>query len=255
MGYGDILMIMGEAKLSFEKNALRCVMSRFREAEGSELYKNLPYIINENQIESGEKVVSLKKYNYMPYIDWTQMTTDKIVYKKYTPKPAELLINNSYLDLADRFHSEVGDFIFIEPHVKDTFTSNNRDWGWENYVDLVNNCNYTFVQPDYGLRILPGVVRVKTPNFLSACAILSRAKTAVFSEGGFMHAAAALGIRSVVIYGGVISPEITGYKIHYNFYSGGEPCGSRNPCKHCKKAMKKIPPRKVIKKLKTFFDT
>ena len=38
-------------------------------------------------------------------------------------------------------------------------------------------------------------------------------------EGGFAHAAAALSKPAVVIYGGWIPPEVTGYEFHENIYS------------------------------------
>jgi len=105
------------------------------------------------------------------------------------------------------------------------------------------------VQPSYGAPLLNGVTPIKTSSFLDGAALLSIAKTALMSEGGLMHAAAAVNVPSVIIFGGFVSPENTGYKLHKNFYSGGEPCGSLEPCKHCVASMKKILPRKVSKKL------
>jgi ADP-heptose:LPS heptosyltransferase len=82
-------------------------------------------------------------------------------------------------------------------------------------------------------------------------AVLSRTKAAVLPEGGLHHAAAALGLKCIVIYGGFISPDQTGYDLHINLFTGGTPCGSRKSCQHCKDAMAKIEPAQVFEHLKT----
>ena len=50
------------------------------------------------------------------------------------------------------------------------------------------------------------------------------------------HAAAATDKNAVVIFGGHISPNITGYDIHTNIYVdiNKSPCGEKNICTHCK---------------------
>ena len=63
------------------------------------------------------------------------------------------------------------------------------------------------------------------------------------------HAAAALDVPSVVIFGGYISPKQTGYSTQENIFTGGEPCGMRIPCDHCATAMKAIDPEMVAEKL------
>jgi len=62
--------------------------------------------------------------------------------------------------------------------------------------------------------------------------------------------AAATGTPAVVIYGGVISPANTGYDLHLNQYAGGEPCGSRKPCRHCRQAMGAIGVPRVVADLR-----
>ena len=46
--------------------------------------------------------------------------------------------------------------------------------------------------------------------------MLSGARAAVLHEGGLHHAAAALGMPAVVLFGGMISPRNTGYDVHVN---------------------------------------
>ena len=54
------------------------------------------------------------------------------------------------------------------------------------------------------------------------------------------HAAAALGIDAVVLFGGFISPQITGYEYHANLTGGVKACGNLYTCAHCRKAMDSI---------------
>ena len=78
-----------------------------------------------------------------------------------------------------------------------------------------------------------------------ACTALSGAAAAVLPEGGLHHAAAALGMPAVVIFGGMTSPANTGYDGHVNLFdpAGGEsPCGQRVACAHCRAAMAAIRP-------------
>ena len=65
---------------------------------------------------------------------------------------------------------------------------------------------------------------VETPTFRNALAILSKAKLFVGTDGGLHHAAAALGIPSVVIWTGFTSSRHLGYDTHRNIHDGSEPC-------------------------------
>ena len=62
------------------------------------------------------------------------------------------------------------------------------------------------------------------------------------------HAAAATNKQAVVIFGGHISPQITGYNFHKNLYANIEksPCGEKNRCKHCEKSMSLITTEMVM---------
>ena len=85
-----------------------------------------------------------------------------------------------------------------------------------------------------------------TPTFQDACTALSGAAAAVLPEGGLHHAAAALGVPAVVIFGGVCSPANTGYGPHVNLYEPhGSPCGQRVACAHCRRALAAIGPETV----------
>jgi FkbM family methyltransferase len=58
-----------------------------------------------------------------------------------------------------------------------------------------------------------------------AAGVLSGASLLISPEGGLHHAAAALGVRAVVIFGGFISPATTGYALHTNLFTAARPAG------------------------------
>jgi len=79
------------------------------------------------------------------------------------------------------------------------------------------------------------------PSFRHALAALSRASLYIGPEGGLHHGAAAVGIPAVVIFGGWIPPQVTGYDDHINLTGGAKNfCGSLSSCDHCKEALDKI---------------
>ena len=125
----------------------------------------------------------------------------------------------------------------------------NKAWPFARYQELVQRAtNVQFVQFGDGSRTLNGVVVFPTPTFRNACAILAGAAAYVGNEGGLHHAAAALGVKGVVIFGGSCSVEATGYPIHTNF-GCPNPCGRWSPCAHCVEVMNGITVDLVLKGL------
>ncbi len=81
--------------------------------------------------------------------------------------------------------------------------------------------------------------------------MLSHAQAYLGPEGGLHHAAAALRVRAVVIFGSFISPETTGYPFHANCYvaDAHAPCGRWGDCAGCRAAMDAISPELVARTL------
>ena len=147
--------------------------------------------------------------------------------------------------------------IILEPNLTGK-ASPNKDWGWKRWTELGRQMlqrGHTVTQlGPPGTPLLPGADLIVTPGFREACAVLAGARLAVLPEGGLHHAAAALGIPAVVIFGGYISPLQTGYAHQISLYTGGEPCGMRAPCAHCATAMKEIDPGQVLADALTLLD-
>lgn len=123
----------------------------------------------------------------------------------------------------------------------------NKQWPIGRYHELslrLRAAGYSIMQFTYGqhpLYQLPKAVPIRSPNFRHALAVLGRSLLYIGPEGGLHHGAAAMGIPAVVLFGGFIPPQITGYAAHTNLTGGAdEACGSLIECKHCLDAMQAI---------------
>lgn len=104
-------------------------------------------------------------------------------------------------------------YIVICPEGKGKFSANRKEWGWENFQRLVDSLHeWSFIQ--IGLKkdkLLDGVKDFRGVDILTAAYILKKAVTAVVLEGGLMHLCNAVGTPAIVIYGGIVKPEVSSY--------------------------------------------
>lgn len=145
-----------------------------------------------------------------------------------------------------------GRYVAVCPAGKTAFSSNRREWGLANFQELRDMLGqYRFVQ--IGLMRDPLLDNVSDARGLSvreSAAILHNAWFFIGLEGGFMHVARAVGTRSVIIFGGYILPEMSGYEENINISSEVDcsPCYnshvSQAPCETMK-CMKAIAPGAV----------
>ncbi len=165
----------------------------------------------------------------------------------FRPIPGEI-----YFNIPEKlFGQRVGsDFIVVEPHVPEWKTvAANKRWPLKRYQQVVDHLvglGHDVRQFSYGQPLLDKVKPIKTPAFRYALAALKHAKLYIGPEGGLHHGAAAVGVQAVVIFGGFIPPQVTGYDFHTNIAAGGEACGNFMPCDHCTAAMHSIDTETVI---------
>lgn len=145
----------------------------------------------------------------------------------------------------DKFADRVGQgFIAIEPNVPDhKLVANNKRWTFWRYNKVaryLRKAGHRVIQFQHGPHRLDQVEQIKSPSFRHAARMLQNASLYIGPEGGLHHAAAAVGCRAVVLFGGFIPPAVTGYDSHTNLTGGAEACGSLTNCPHCAKAMEAI---------------
>lgn len=137
-------------------------------------------------------------------------------------------------------------FVVIEPNVP-WFKSvgPNKQWPADRYAEIgkrLKAAGYDVVQlvyPKVKNRIAAARA-VNTSNYRQAAGVLKQAALYVGPEGGLHHGSAAVGTKAVVLFGGFVPPQVTGYDMHINLTGGAEACGSINPCNHCRAAMNAI---------------
>ncbi len=156
---------------------------------------------------------------------------------EFRAKPGEL-----FFDATEDIYERDDNLIIIEPNVPNKPCAPNKTWPVERWAALggaLRMRGWKVRQVDYGF---PNKVAepIKTHSFRQAAALLKSARLAVLPEGGLHHAAAAVGIPAVVLFGGFVPPAVLGYEGHANLTGGATACGTFNRCPHCAEAMGKI---------------
>jgi hypothetical protein len=163
--------------------------------------------------------------------------------------PGEVFLDDIERKNGERYGSG---FVLIEPQSAPwKSVAANKDWGRAKYQEVASRLKKAgfpvgqFIS-DKGSPPLQGVTPIRTASFRDAVSILANAAIYIGSEGGLHHAAAAVGIPAVVLFGGFIPPSVTGYAAHANLTGGADACGSLKPCPHCRKAMEAISVEEVV---------
>jgi ADP-heptose:LPS heptosyltransferase len=257
LGIGDELMVSGRARVMQQSDPRKCRVIFKRAPKWSPIWDNNPRIARLD--EQGDfQVLFAKdpKTNLRPY--HTAKGEDRWTYNlDFRPDVGEIYFSEEERKLAHRPRygdAANGDWILIEPHIKPG-ASPNKQWGrerWQALARLLRKAGLQAAQVGPpGTPRLEGVDLIETMNFRLAAAVLAGARAAVLPEGGLHHAAAALGVPGVVIFGGFTPVELTGYAMHRNLGASlGEACGMRTPCAHCAAAMAAITPEQVFNELK-----
>lgn len=207
------------------------VVDRMGRPQWDRMFENNPRIVRE-PTPNAQRI--LNAGGARPYIVGKSAT--HWAWKRFDLLPGEIYLTHVEKD----FGAPLVGNIFIEPNTK--VPDSNKRWIWERWQELVNRGG-TFIQcGSTGTRRLRGVQFVETADLRMACAVLAVSKAYVGHEGAMHHAAAAFGVPAVVVFGGFISPAVTGYPTHRNLYTGGSElgCGARLPCQHCRDAMEQI---------------
>jgi Glycosyltransferase family 9 (heptosyltransferase) len=149
-----------------------------------------------------------------------------------------------YFDEAERALSIKRPGVLIEPNVPwQKSVAPNKDWGIARYQRLADELRLggrRVWQFSYGKLRLAGVEQIEVSSFREAAAALAGIELAIVPEGGLHHAAAAVGTKAIVIFGGFIPPQVTGYSAHINLTGDSEACGSWQSCQHCRAALDRI---------------
>jgi ADP-heptose:LPS heptosyltransferase len=249
MGIGDWLMASGEARALYKatRRPVYIVDVRNRPV-WSEVFEGVPYIVKNPRGMPGHVNRLVNGGGIRPYI--AGKTATKWTWRPYKPKPAQMVFTAAELAFAEPYRG----MVMIEHNVKNV-GHDNKAWSYSRWVDLVDKIadeGHRIVHCAAGATTDVGAVvhQVHTPTFRHAAAVLSVCKAFVGTDGGLMHAAAAVGTKSVILWSEFTSPDICGYASMVNLRHAGKACGNRLNCRGCREAMSKITVNEVVTALK-----
>lgn len=185
-----------------------------------------------------------------PYVDYSKSDKRRWFYTSW--KAPEL--SPADLPWLDWDAMRPMEYVIVEPTLKAN-ASPNKQWGkWQRFVNANPDIKFMQLGPGNANR-LQGVKHVQTRTFHEALVYLGSARAAVLPEGGLHHAAAAMDVPSIVLFGGMTSPDNTGYANQTNLYVDDEEAlGWRVPNKACDRAWDLITVDLVSQTLRSLLD-
>lgn len=257
MGVGDELVAAGQAQRLFDADPSKRVaicdvvgMPRWHP-----IWAGNPAIATPAHVANGEPVHRLtsgphcRPYIVYPFTTDTGWTFNRAF--KCREHVARIYLTSAELRRGEAARERYGPYVLIEPFTK----HENFRWPLARWAALVAACpDVTFVQhthPDTFL-VVPGA-KAEPASFREACGLAASADVYVRSESGLCHAAAALGVRQVTLFGGCMDPDVMGgypEQIVLADTGAGSPCGSWRACGHCTAAMERITVEDVVAALR-----
>ena len=152
-------------------------------------------------------------------------------------------------------------FITIDPHTKDEYTVNKR-YPFNKWQNVVNEARdklgIEFVQIGSPTdQILEGVTNLSgKTSFRQAAAVISKSLLHAGPEGGLMHAANAVDVKSVILITGFLHPRMTCYEENSNIWIGKShgPCGMKVECPECKRECNKHDEKEIFEEIARFLS-
>lgn len=264
MGYGDNIMATGMARGARARGV--------RIAFGDQVERRIRWDHNSEQVFRFNPNIAPLGSESDRDLEWVRFYVGSRLYnqhdvpnnrwrwrRSFKARPGQVFLSPEEMAWAD---SAGQGFVLIEPNVPNWKTvAPNKQWPVERFQAVAHRlkaAGHEVAQLSFGERyVLDGVRRIPTKTFRHGIAALARAACAILPEGGLHHAAAAQILSAptpeapegivlrertpaVVIFGGFIPPEVTGYDFHRNLAAPGNACGSIKPCEHCREAMAQI---------------
>jgi len=257
MGYGDQLLATGMARGAYERGELIAfgnpTVGRIEwDHHSEEVFRGNPNIAPPGAEMRSTTLTWVHFYRGNRIYNRDDHNNSRWIWNyKFRPTPGELFFSPE--ERLDAIQTIGKNFVVVEPNVPMKRVGINKEWPVERYqavADALRKDGHDVVQLEYhGMqRTLQRVRLVPSKSFRRALALLERASLIVTCEGGLHHGAAAVNVPAVVLFGGFVPPEVTGYDTHANLAAEGQgpPCGKYVPCAHCMAAMRSITIERVL---------
>jgi len=273
MSYGDRLMALGDAWALYQADPMK---RRIAIGDGVKLDESQPdlswgldFLATPADLASSEPLQWVHSYpHHRPYIDYaamraalgwrwhlkhlgfgpTRLLGRYLFNLDYRATPAPIVLKPEELALSAEWAAKP--FVALEPYIK-AGAPPSKQWPIERFAAVAHALSrelpvYQISAPDS--PVLEGIPQIRPRSFRESMAYLKAAQLYIGPEGGLHHAAAAVGTRAVVVYGGFTSPRITGYAFHTQLTGGAtEACGTRyGLCPHCREHLDRITVAEVL---------
>ena len=277
MGYGDDLMGTGlarmireqfpEAKMVFgNPDSYHDPATNRLNVHWCDMFENNPILVHPDT--PAKQLICIPDFEgHRTYIDYEKsvsaMHQGLMQYEKFAWQPdfkaprGEIYFTDDEKSAASEIALRLPyPYFVIEPNLAGKPWVNKKGWPierWQAVVDALPGVS--FIQMSTGEH-LNGVHQVQTPTFRQACGILACAGALVTTEGGLHHAAAALDVPAVVLWGHYTSPDILGYDDQINIrHAEGIGCGyTFVECEECQKSMHDIKVDEVVEAIKGLIE-
>jgi ADP-heptose:LPS heptosyltransferase/tetratricopeptide (TPR) repeat protein len=245
-------MATSQSKGHLERFGRKVAFGNGRYVEWSEVFTGNPNIAHPIEVAQGTPVDWIHNYGgCRPYVNYAISSHKRQYYTNWKVSPGELYLSEEEKESARRAVRGVSldEYVVVGPHTKND-SGGNKNWYIDRWEQVIAAIELPVVQLGLpGQKILRGATYIPTSSFRAACAIISGSAALLGTEGALHHAAGALSIPAVVLFGGFIHPHTTGYDFHRNIVKGDEPCGRRTFCAHCRAAMSAIAAQEVLAEL------
>jgi len=231
MGIGDQVMAAGRAKLLHKKTGKRVCIGNRPNLLWSPLYSDNPYLVKSGEKASDDQIWLHDCPGARPYIDYqgTRLHSDNrrmsgkrfrrwVWMKNHVPEPMEVFFSEE--EEYERDLLKKRRFILVNPHQKPKAPPNKR-WPFEYFQEVVNS-----LKDDHEIIQLkehhgqPSLLNATSyaPTLRQLAVYISSAVLVVSGEGLFHHLSAAFQTPTVVLFGGFVSPDVTGYDYQQSIY-------------------------------------
>ena len=177
----------------------------------------------------------------------------------HLPHQCEILLTKEEDEKAESIIRQYGleqRFLTIEPCTNKDYFGNLRAWPferWQAVVDAIRTHSPETAVVQVGLtdsKTLKGVLDLcGKMTFRETVALIGKARLFMGTEGGLMHAANAVKVEAIIVWGGLTLPEFAGYPEKHHIICSRvscAPCGHKGFCDKEHKCMKDIEESKVI---------
>lgn len=248
MGYGDEILAAGQAQRLFDATGHRVgIYDQQRRRRWHPIWDGNPILVRPDEGNTVHHLLvsapNARPYIVYPFTAETGWTFNRSFHAR--DHVARIYLTDDELDVGRDLKRRHGSYVLIDPWSKHP----NLRWPREHWQALIDaRPDLTFVQHIYNGTgyYLDRVELVGTPTFRAACGALASASVYVRGESGMCHAAAALGVEQVTIWGGAMDWEVLGgYPKQLPVGVFTPPCGRYLPCVHCAHTMAAILPDDV----------